>query len=440
METMTLEPIPTDEFAQAYAKIKEGRFRKKDPVFLYSQQNDCFYYTTVSQLRREKPDQDKIGIICRVEDLSKYIHINSKTQFGLCGTDDQPLYDSDINIFGLDAFQNMYPYSGIEAFNAPEYMEILPYKELYDFAYCRLYQEYPQVEQLCKAGFARFIYQYLYSEIFSGETDLSFTCFDLLFQQGNDVAEITNLKNSQWQTLLKYTDSFRTWGRYSKFIRDNEIDGKKLERLLKLEYRKSDCSSLDMISEILYSYGHLYTLDSLLRYMESIESKQGLEPWLALNLLRDYLDMCSQAHVIPNVCSDNLERDHALIQNGDNEEIIRESRKPFTERYCQLKKYAYSDEYLQVIVPEKPEDLINEGRNNHNCVGSYISRHANGACSVFFIRKKEDIEKSYITLELSNDHYVKQAFYSCNRPVDKREDREFIKTWLNDCVKKGSNA
>ena len=57
-----------------------------------------------------------------------------------------------------------------------------------------------------------------------------------------------------------------------------------------------------------------------------------------------------------------------------------------------------SNDEFTIVVPEKLEDLIDEGKQQHNCVGSHYNRSiADGENFVYFIRHTEDKTKSYIT-------------------------------------------
>ena len=96
-----------------------------------------------------------------------------------------------------------------------------------------------------------------------------------------------------------------------------------------------------------------------------------------------------------------------------------------------IEKYKYRDDELEVIFPQNIEDLFQEGRNNHNCVGSYCDRYANGSSNIGFIRKIDNPDQSYITIEVNSDFTkVNQAFYSSNRDITSIRDIKFIESWI----------
>lgn len=88
------------------------------------------------------------------------------------------------------------------------------------------------------------------------------------------------------------------------------------------------------------------------------------------------------------------------------------------------------DTQYVIISPEETSDLIMEGKQMNHCVGSYIDRVAEGLSKIFFLRKKAEIEKAYVTIELDRNNGLVQAKASCNTSPSK-EDMEFIYSWVN---------
>lgn len=86
---------------------------------------------------------------------------------------------------------------------------------------------------------------------------------------------------------------------------------------------------------------------------------------------------------------------------------------------------SYSNEKFVVVCPEKVGDLIVEGMAMHNCVGSYGNKVINGKVTIVFIRKKEDINKPYITCEICPDGDISQYYKAYNKYVTEEEDRLF---------------
>jgi len=51
------------------------------------------------------------------------------------------------------------------------------------------------------------------------------------------------------------------------------------------------------------------------------------------------------------------------------------------------------------ILPRNIGDIVQEGKQMHNCVGTYVERHKSGKTTIIFIRRKEAPEKSLCTME-----------------------------------------
>ena len=71
---------------------------------------------------------------------------------------------------------------------------------------------------------------------------------------------------------------------------------------------------------------------------------------------------------------------------------------------------------LVVVVPTCKQDFLDEATAQSNCLASYVKYAANGTCIIIFVRKADDAEKSYITVELDPDNYsIRQFRMSFNR-------------------------
>lgn len=75
----------------------------------------------------------------------------------------------------------------------------------------------------------------------------------------------------------------------------------------------------------------------------------------------------------------------------------------------------YEDDTYSIFVPVKLQDIVKEGESLHHCVGGYVDNHAKGHTTVCFLRKKDNLEKSFYTIEVSPDKVLRQIHGSCNR-------------------------
>jgi len=89
---------------------------------------------------------------------------------------------------------------------------------------------------------------------------------------------------------------------------------------------------------------------------------------------------------------------------------------PHVRSICEelQKKYAYADEDYLVIAPQNTFDIIKEGRMLHHCVGNdgagerYYDRIERRESFIMFLRRAEEPEDPYYTLEIEPDGTVRQ--------------------------------
>lgn len=90
---------------------------------------------------------------------------------------------------------------------------------------------------------------------------------------------------------------------------------------------------------------------------------------------------------------------------------------------------AFENDEFQVIVPTTNKELITEGENQHNCVGGYGQRIAEGNRYVVFIRHKADPSTSYITCDILTDGRINQYLTRYNRYTGSESAKAFEKLY-----------
>ena len=83
--------------------------------------------------------------------------------------------------------------------------------------------------------------------------------------------------------------------------------------------------------------------------------------------------------------------------------------------------FAYQRSGLVIVVPKCASDIKTEGREQHHCVGAtdrYMEAMNKGYSYILFLRKAEDLEKPYYTLEVKYDGKVLQSYGAYDRKPD----------------------
>jgi hypothetical protein len=115
-------------------------------------------------------------------------------------------------------------------------------------------------------------------------------------------------------------------------------------------------------------------------------------------------------------------RDITTMYNDMKDEI--ENKRFLESQMKHIKALNFETADYIVVVPTKCNDLIVEGMKQCNCVGGYVNNVMDNQCNIVFIRKKSEIEKSYITCEIKNGE-IKQFLLKFNGHIYEESDKEF---------------
>lgn len=98
----------------------------------------------------------------------------------------------------------------------------------------------------------------------------------------------------------------------------------------------------------------------------------------------------------------------------------------------ELKETKENKEYCKykIILPEKTLDIKNEGCHLNHCVGSYINRILDKRSIIIFLREKENIDKSLVTIEIINNKITQVRGFSNRIPSE--NEIKFIKEFVKN--------
>ena len=146
----------------------------------------------------------------------------------------------------------------------------------------------------------------------------------------------------------------------------------------------------------------------------------------------DYLHMCRrQAYdmkeksvLFPKNCAAAHDREAERIQKINDAQ----KNKAFGIAYAGFaRKAALSNEELQIVCPKRANDLVDEGKALHHCVGSYIDKVTEGRCLIVFVRRVEEPKKPYVTVEV-RDGKIAQIHGDHNSDPTE-EVKKFVDLW-----------
>ena len=229
-----------------------------------------------------------------------------------------------------------------------------------------------------------------------------------------------------------FTDTFKVDKKYLKFMQDNDIDSDMLYALRL--YPTYDIQLLEFISKNIDAFDYILNLklniEKVIKYIGiDVDSEY-------LMYYTDYLDICNKLKL------DLADKD--IIYPKD----LNESYKKVVNEYINSKnkdnniKFIAISDILQInnyeddtyiIRPVKTiDELIEESYQQHNCVRQYYEKIIYNNAQIYFLRKKDELNKSFITIEVNNNKIV-QALGKYNKPINE-EMTHLLNVWENSLI------
>ena len=235
--------------------------------------------------------------------------------------------------------------------------------------------------------------------------------------------------------LIKKGNSFKeTFGvpkKYYEFMKNNNIDASNLVALRL--YNTEDLDLLDFVSSIVrgYRYDNTDQYDWIIKLFNKDMNK--FHNYINDNEIdmHDYIDYLNWAKQLGlDVKSNRIKYPKDFYKEHDKlyKEVIINDNKDINDKLIkiseQLKINTYEDDKYIIFPCYDIDSLLDESKQMHNCVRTYIDWIANHECEIYFMRYKDDKDTSLVTVEV-RDGKVEQARRKFNRKITK-EDRLFL--------------
>lgn len=216
---------------------------------------------------------------------------------------------------------------------------------------------------------------------------------------------------------LTENDIFEVWrGEKSKWINENW----------------ECCSYFNMlINKFKYNAKDLWLYLDRIKTFEAVEDMSYL-----IKELYDYANMMSQISKKYDRFPRHFLTTHKIACRNYNRIKKEFSEELFRKRINKQYECSFGD-YI-FIYPNSTQDIKDEAVAQNNCVASYIDKVIDGECHILFLRKKDNPEKSLVTIEVRNNKIV-QAERRFGDPVTD-EDKKAIDAFNKKFMKKESNA
>lgn len=358
---------------------------------------------------------------------------------GVSFWDDCNLYMGGIGIKSATVYEKTYQFlenTVLKYSGAKEYALHMPSYNLMN--YMERYLQYPQIEMFSKAG--------LYGVV---EKMINGYCGLIVNQNAKKPENFLGIYKHRMKDLIRS-------GGDTEYLRAMRI-----ERRMDAIWREKD---LILIKQSGIEYKDLElvleytTMKKLTRHLEryaGCEIPETMDEYLCSSACQqlknktrtyfDYLNMRDQRGYDLNnsifLFPENLREAHDQMVREVNEAEIKKREAEvkakygaIAERYRKLRnRYYYEDDHFLIRTARSAEEIIREGQILHHCVGgdNYLRKHGDGTSYILFLRKKEDPEEPYITIEIMEKKIIQ--WYGM---YDKKPDEKIIQSWLDRYIER----
>lgn len=292
--------------------------------------------------------------------------------------------------------------------------------------YIEGWKQHPQYEQFAKAGLGQLIIDGM-----DDERSTVHTCSaikDLAKSLGIDKARMKRLRENhggdiylEWLRREKAMDTIIP-DEVIKYFSENQIQPKNLKLMLTRMSERKICN-----------------------YLKKQNNLTGRRPLELIGDWEDYMMIANRlkidTRIEKNYKPKNLKSSHdEVVSMCGGKDIARRAGEiaekfPDIDRiHAEIKeKYEYEGKKYSIVVPERIEDIIQEGRILGHCLHSsdrYFDRIQRRETYIVFLRKTEELDKPYYTLEIEPDGATRQKrTVGDNQNADFEEAKSFIRRW-----------
>ena len=176
-------------------------------------------------------------------------------------------------------------------------------------------------------------------------------------------------------------------------------------------------------------------LESVARWLKRQRNaeKNDILFLLETNHYRDYLaceyelKQGSRSHMVKYPKNFRTEFHKVQIEYATKKESIDKAR--FARRHIENSKLKYKGEEFLITIPEDPWLIEEEANILGHCVRTYIQPMTEGRTLILFLRKVDDPDTPYVTLEVK-DNILKQAYGSHDSKPEPKV-LSFLREWMD---------
>lgn len=263
--------------------------------------------------------------------------------------------------------------------------------------YLKFYEDNPEIELLAKAGLFSFI------------------------------KEIVSEKFIRRNEFLDHMAFVKENKKFIPFWREKQVN--LYQAQLSVDLNATDVKLLEKLQRKQYHpKTQFYTTNYLKLGKYLAESNADFKIW------EDYMDFITKLNVKITksvLYPKDLMAEHNKMFN--NLQILKD------EEYAQdvidfgkmLEPYNYQNKKYVIRCAKNIEEFHQESTNMNHCVRNYIPKVSHHQTAIFFVRKKEELENSYVTVEIDPVNKVLLQSRAKNNQQPEKEVMSFVKEWCD---------
>ena len=163
-------------------------------------------------------------------------------------------------------------------------------------------------------------------------------------------------------------------------------------------------------------------------------------------LLTDYWTMAAEGYDLNDpamLWPDRLKREHDRLVDRSKKEANAKQDAMIEAQARKLDRFAATLDGITIRPARSTGELEAEGKCLRHCVGSYAERVARGETFIFFIRREEEPEMSWYTLNLSKDLRTviqNRGNRNCDRPPEVQAFEDAWIAWVRAGAQRDKNG
>lgn len=262
--------------------------------------------------------------------------------------------------------------------------------------------------------------------------------------EAKNAHEALGISKKAYRVLMSFDDI--TYQHYEVISYMDKYFYNNLSKELYDDFSDNDLLEISTIRKVANIHNNFnIKVKDILAYIGRVKQYQRImDSFDILNIWEDYLRMAKEIGrelkgdlKYPN----SLKREHDIVSYDYTQmKRNRDCNNPeHKELFNSFKKYEYSNDQYSIIAPKNANQVIEEGHKLNHCVASYVDDILNERVVIMFMRRKEDIDKPFYTIELGKSYAVigeakqhieiKQVRGSSNKGLTSIEQASFIESY-----------